>query len=491
MLNNKLKIASISAEIDPYSKSGGLADVARSLPKALSRQGHEVIAITPFYNKVIDTKKFKLKKILKDLTVIIDDETLEKIDVWQGFLLENLPIYFIENEKYFSRKKELYGSSHENARFLLFNLAALKLLIKLRFKADIIHCHDWHTGLVPYFLNKDFKESEILKKAATIFTIHNLTFQFGHNWWGIPSAKRDNGRNGLPNFNNSKIETVNFAKRAILNADVINAVSETYAQEIMERDFGQDLHIILKNRKARVFGIVNGIDYKDYNPHNDPGLFKNYDWHNWEVKKKNKIHLQKKYGLPQDEKIPLMCMTSRIAEQKGFDLIRDIGDIMFRFNMQMIIMGDGDKKMISELKKIQRDHKQKLAYISFDSKMETSLYAASDFILLPSRFEPCGINQLKSMRYGCIPIARHVGGLIDTVNDYDPKHKTGNGFVFKIYDSRAMVVAITRALETFKRPDEWKSLVKKVMQHSYSWEYPARKYVELYQKALFIKQEKK
>lgn len=487
--NLHLKIASVSAEVDPYSKSGGLADVARSLPKALKRQGHEIIVVTPFYGAVIDAEKYNLKKIQENVTIIIDNKNKQKVNFWQGYLMEDLPIYFIENEKYFSRRKELYGSSHENARFLLFDLAVLKLLIKLRFKADIIHCHDWHTGLIPYFLKRDFQDSQVLKNEVCVFTIHNLTFQLGHNWWQVPDKYKDDGRSNLPDFDDPKIESINFAKRAILNADVINTVSETYAQEIMTRDFGQDLHRILKNRKDRVFGIVNGIDYKDYNPHNDPGLHRNFDWHNFEVKEKNKLFIQKHYGLPQDSKIPLLCMTSRIVEQKGFDLIKDISDIIFRFNLQMIVMGDGDKSMIAHLKKLQKENPKKLCYTHFDSQRETSLYAGSNFILLPSRFEPCGINQMKSMRYGCVPIARHIGGFVDTVYDYNPQNKTGNGFVFKMYDSRAMLITIDRAIETYKRKEEWKNLVQKVMRQSFSWEYPARKYVELFRTALKVKKE--
>ncbi len=511
MFNSKIKIASISAEVDPYSKSGGLGDVARSLPKALKKQGHDVIVVTPFYGSIINPEKYNLKKIKENVTIIIDNKNKEKVNFWQGELMENLPIYFIENEKYFSNKKELYGSSHENARFLLFDLAVLKLLIKIKFKADIVHCHDWHTGLIPYFLKRDFKNSETLKNTASVFTIHNLTFQLGRNWWEISEKERDSGKNGLPEFDDPKIENINFAKRAILNSDVINAVSEQYAEEIMTKDFGQDLNRILKNREDKVFGIVNGIDYKDYNPRLDPGLYKNFDYYSIHKKEKNKLYLQKYYGLPENKNIPMLCMTSRIAEQKGFDLIRDISDIIFRFDLQLIIMGDGGEEMIKHLKKLQKENPKKLVHIFFTGEgnqnlisnlkksntpeifykpnnlKETSIFAASDFILIPSRFEPCGLTQMKSMRYGCLPITHHVGGYIDTVDNYDPRYKSGNGFVFKLYDSRAMVVAIARALECYKREKEWKQLVEKVMRKSYSWEYPARKYIDLFRTAIKLK----
>ncbi|MFC1622437.1 glycogen synthase [Patescibacteria group bacterium] len=515
MFNPKLKIASISAEVDPYSKSGGLADVSRSLPKALKRLDHEVIVVTPFYGAITNPEKHKLKKIHEDITIIIDDKHKEKVNFWQGELMDGLPVYLIENEKYFSKRKDLYGSSHENARFLLFDLAALKLLTKIRFKADIIQCHDWQTGLIPYFLKSDFQNSDVLKKTATVFTIHNLTFQLGHNWWEISPKFKDDGKSNLPNLDDPKIEGVNFAKRAILNADMINAVSEKYAEEILTKDFGQELHRILKNREDRVVGIVNGIDYKDYNPKNDPGLNRNFDYYSSHLKEKNKLYIQKTYGLPQDKNIPLICMTSRIAEQKGFDLIKNISDIIFRFNLQLIIMGDGDEKMIKHLRKLQKENPKKLVHIFFhgegnkelitqlkkseknnslenllikNSKMETSLYAGSDFILIPSRFEPCGLTQMKAMRYGCVPVARYIGGYVDTLDDYNPKHKLGNGFVFKVYDARDMAIAISRGIETFKRKDEWKELVEKIMRQSFSWEYPARKYIDLFKKAIKVKE---
>jgi starch synthase len=491
---SNLKIASVSSEVKPYSKSGGLADVASSLPKALKKQGHEVIIITPFYFPHIDPIKYNLKKIMDGVDIHIDNGNSEKVNFWKGYIEEDLPIYFIENEKYFSVKKnarygssDIYKSKHPNKRFLLFNLAVLQLLTKIGFSADIIHCHDWHTGLIPYFLKNNPKNFSILKKTAVVFTIHNLVFQFGSNWWEVDEKKRDVGRAKLPNFNNHRVEYINFSKRAILNADIINTVSETYAKEILTKDFSQDLERILKNRRKKIFGILNGINEKDYNPHNDPGLHRNFDWHNIDIKKKNKLFIQKKYGLSQNEKTPLLCLTSRITEQKGFSLIKKFGNIISNFDLQMIIMGDGDEKLIDDLKKIQKESEKKIVIMPFDQNMETSLYAASDFILIPSRFEPCGLTQMKAMRYGCVPIARHIGGYVDTVYDYNPENGVGNGFVFKVYDSLAMIIEITRAVETYKRKDEWKKLIKKIISMSFSWEYPAIKYSELFKKAIEIK----
>jgi len=240
----QLKIVSVVAEVAPFSKTGGLADVARSLPKALARLGHEVMVITPLYGQVIDAKKHQLKLIHENVRIYLNSEDKVQVNYWRGYLMKNLPIYFIENKKYFSAKKTLYGSTRENARFLIFDVAALKLISLLKFPADIVHCHDWHTGLIPYYLKTDFRYSKTLRKAKTVYTIHNLAFQLGYDWWEVPARKKDYGKNKIPHLNDPGLETINFAKRAILSADIINTVSEQYREEIMTKKFGQDLHRI-------------------------------------------------------------------------------------------------------------------------------------------------------------------------------------------------------------------------------------------------------
>jgi len=485
----KLKIVSVSSEVHPFSKSGGLGDVARSLPKAIKRKGNEVIVITPLYSKVTDKKKNQLKLIYKNVKLRVGKDTFMKVNFWKGYLMKDLPVYFIENEKYFSRRKTLYGSSHENARFYLFNTAVLKLLSKLKYKADIIHCHDWQTGLIPQLLNRDFKKSATLKNTATVFTIHNLVFQLGHNWWQIPPRFKDYGRRELPGIDDPDIEHINFAKRAILHADAINAVSETYRDEIMTKHFGQDLHLVLKNRKDRVFGIVNGIDYGEYNPSTDPGLFKNYSHKSPYLKIKNKPYLQGLFDLPQINSVPVIGMVSRIAEQKGFDLLFDTLAGIMKMDVQLVIMGGGDKKYINKIKSYVKKYPKKLSWLPFKQKIETSIYAGADLVLMPSRFEPCGLPQMISMRYGSVPIVRHIGGLIDTVRNFDPIMKKGNGFVFQKYDSRELLIAVARAVEVYKFNKTWKKLVEKVMLTGYSWELPAEKYLDLYKLAIkFSKQ---
>ncbi|MCG2700893.1 glycogen/starch synthase, partial [Candidatus Parcubacteria bacterium] len=305
----KLKIVHITSEISPFSKTGGLADVARSLPKAIKRLGHEVIVITPFYGRVINKKAHDLTLPLENIRIYLNSKEAISVNYWKGYSMKGLPIYFIENKKYFSKRKTLYGSTHENARFLIFDVAALKLISLLKFEADIVHCHDRQTGLIPFYLKTDFRYSKTLRKAKTIFTIHNLIFQMGKNWWEVPLDKKDYGHKRIPHISDPDIEYINFAKRAILSADIISIVCEQYREEIMTKKFGQDLHRILKNREDRLFGIVNGIDYNAYNPDNDPGLFKNYNYKKIHRKKINKEYLQKKFGLAVKKEIPLLCAT--------------------------------------------------------------------------------------------------------------------------------------------------------------------------------------
>ncbi|MFZ4632002.1 MAG: glycogen synthase [Patescibacteria group bacterium] len=483
-MSKKLKIVHISSELAPFSKTGGLGDVARSLPKALKRLGHDLISITPLYGKSINKKEYKLELIFENVELRLNSQEKIKVNYWRGFLMEDLPVYFIENAHFFSKHKKIYGSSRENARFLVFNVAALKLLSLLKFPADIIHCHDWQTGLIPYYLKTDFRYSKTLKKAKTIFTIHNLIFQLGHNWWEIPPERKDYGRSKIPHLSDPRLEDINFAKRAIRSADIINTVSEQYREEIMTKKFGQDLQRILKNRESRLFGIINGIDYNTYNPEKDKDIHKRYSLNKLSVKSDNKKFLQKQIGLPVDKDVPILITTSRVTFQKGFNLILKIINSLLKLDIQLIFMGDGNKEYIQPIKKIQKKYKNKLVWLPFDQKKENLLYAAADLFLLPSNHEPCGINQLIAMRYGCIPVVREIGGLYDTVENFNPISGKGTGFTFKTEDEMLFYTTIIRALENYKHKKVWHNLVKRAMKQSTSWEIPARKYVELYKKVI-------
>ncbi len=494
-MSKKIKIVEIVSELPPFSKSGGLADVACSLPKAISKFGHKVKIITPLYGKIINKEKHNLKLIKENVEVHLNSKESVKVSYYKGYLKEDIPVYFIENKKYFSKRKDLYCSSVDNTRFLVFNVASLKLISLLKLEVDIVHCHDWQTGLIPFYIKHHFRYAKNLEKVKTVFTIHNIIFQLGHNWWEIPIERRDRGRKKIPHISDERIEDINFTRRAILSADAISTVSEQYREEIISNKFfGQDLNKILKNREDRFFGIVNGIDEKAHNPKNDPNLFKNYSIKSaLKKRKENKRHVQEKFGLAVDPKIPLICTTSRITFQKGFELVEKISKELMKLNLQIIIVGTGDKNYFKPLKKLARKYPHKLVVIpSHDAciKNETQLYAGSDFFLLPSHQEPCGINQLKAMRYGCVPIVRGVGGLHDTVDNFNPETGKGTGISFKRFSRYALYGAIIRAMETYKRKDSWGGIVERAMKKSSGWEIPARKYIQLYRKVLKNKRTK-
>jgi len=490
-----LKILFVTTELSPFCKGGGLGDVSRSLPKALSKVGHDVKIIVPRHG-IIDEERHKIKLLKDNLKVKIQKNTEINFRIKKANLTNKVSVYFIDKYKYFGGRNKIYGYKDENQRFMFFNYAVFEAIKEMDgWVPDIIHCNDWQSGLIPYLLRTKFHKEEIFKKTKTLFTIHNLTFQFGKDWWTIDKKEQDDGVSKLPDFKDKyKIDRVNFTKRGILSSGIINTVSERYAEEVIQKKFGQDLYDVLaiKHQEKRFFGIINGIDYKEYNPQTDPGLWKNYDYNSLEKKVINKMKLQENFGLEVDDDIPLIAMATRITEQKGFDLILEIIDSLLRLNVQLILIGSADSYYKKIFKKLSKKNPKKVAaHLEFETKMITRVYAGSDMFLMPSRFEPCGLGQMISLRYGSIPIVRETGGLSDTITNYNPRTGNGNGFVFKTYDPNDLLVAIVRALETYRYKDQWLSLARKGMQESFSWEVPAKKYVILYKKAIISKREKK
>lgn len=481
--NKSLGIVSISSEVFPFSETGGLAKVAGALPKSLTRLGHNVMIITPLYKKV-QKRKWGLKKVIADLKIKVDDTTTVTASFWKAELAPGIVVYFVDHGKLFSERTAIYDPKNDHQRFYFFDIAAIELLLHLKLSPDIIQCHDWHTGLIPELLKKRYAKTNVAR-AATVFTIHNLAFQLGMGWWNVPVDERDKGMSTLPSFTDEALKYINFAKRAILNADVINTVSTQYREEIMTKEVGQDLHRILKNREGRLFGIVNGIDESHYNPATDPGLVENYSFDALHLRTKNKIQLQKMFKLPENPKIPIFSMLSRLSEQKGYHLLLKILPTLMRQKVQIIIFGGGDKWFESEFRKMMKKHPDKFgANLEFTRKHSTRVVAGTDFILTPSRFEPAGLSQLEGMRYGAIPIAHQVGGLADTVTDYDARTEKGNGFVFSKYEPQELLFAIGRAFEEHRHKESWLRLVRSVMRQSYSWEIPAKKYVKLFRIAI-------
>ncbi|MEK7158544.1 MAG: glycogen/starch synthase [Patescibacteria group bacterium] len=479
-----LTIVSIAAEVAPFSKTGGLGDVASSLPEAISRLGHRTIVVTPFYQFIASPS---IKQIASNILFSLRDATELRMNIYESRLDNDTSVYFIEHPL-LSRVDHPYNSDRNNERFYIFDHAVFALLKHLQIQPDILHCHDWHTGLIPEILNRSYRDDPSFMYTAAVLTIHNLAFQMGSPWKKTPKSLRDDGNRPLPPLSHrAKIRAINFMRRGIMYADILNAVSEQYAQEIQTNEYGEYLERLLKNRNDRLFGIVNGIDVQEYNPETDPGIRARFSARSIWRKATNKEYLQRRFRLPLAPHIPLIGMVTRFTRQKGFDILMRAMGTICSIPVQLVVFGGGDKKYEDYFAKMAKKHPKRIAaYLKFNTEDATKIYAGSDIFLMPSRFEPCGITQLIAMRYGTIPVARATGGLIDTIQNYQPfQHKgRGNGFIFRRYHSQSLIYALTRAIETYRRPAEWEQLVTRVMQMSFSWEIPAKRYLELFRTGL-------
>ncbi|PIR96674.1 MAG: hypothetical protein COT91_05425 [Candidatus Doudnabacteria bacterium CG10_big_fil_rev_8_21_14_0_10_41_10] len=488
--SKKLKIIHAVAEVSPYSKVGGLGDVGYALPKAIARLGHESIIVTPYYG-LVRKKGIKKEKLGYAESIKVGDKEFP-ISFYKHISIDGLPIYFVVNEELYGAHQAVYRAiDDESLRWIVFNLAVIELIKYIKFEADIIHAHEWHAGLIANYIKTIYKHEPIFQKSVTLFTIHNLYHQGTFFWQHVKKETYDKGT-GAPPVDKKFRRYINYTKRAVLYSDIINTVSERYAKEITTPKFGAGLDQYLKRRKNRLFGIINGIDYEIVNPAYDKNVYVNYDVNSLEKKLKNKKHLQKEVGLSVQEKTPLLGVVNRLTEQKGFKLIIEALPTLLKMDLQIVIVGSGQKSFLKFFREVARKNSSKIGvYSPFTEKMASRVYAGSDIYLMPSRFEPCGLSQLISLRYGSIPIVHHVGGLQDTVTNYDPLENTGNGFVFTRYNKDELLVAIARATESYKYKEKWNKTVYRAMKQSFSWELPAKKYIELYLRALKIKNHQK
>jgi starch synthase len=465
-----MKILFIASEAFPLAKVGGLADVTSSLAIALQNLGHEPYLVLPRYSSIKDPVQHLRGKNPVVSVVGRSAQVSLKMTKLKG----RVPVYLVENDDYFGTE-EIY-TQHELRRFLFFSLSIPSIISQLDFRPDIIHCHDWHTALVPLWL----REAKI--KLPSIFTIHNLAYQgaFDHQFlseFGLSSLWQKYIPNSAPRA------PLNFMSQGILLADIVNTVSPTYASEILTPQYGEGLEQLLDYRRDQLYGIVNGIDYNEYDPATDAYLARNYDFNTMEKRADNKLALQGKGRLPQNCDIPLCGMVSRLEEQKGIDLLLEALEQFFsETKAQLVILGEGRKRYHELLSKAALKYPERLSvFIAQDEQLARLIYAGCDLFLMPSRFEPCGLGQLIAMRYGAIPVVRHTGGLSDTVKDVIEEN--GNGFVFQDYTASELLRALKRAEQSFQHQTEWRDLMRQNMQLDFSWETSARKYQEIYLKA--------
>lgn len=482
-----MKIFFVSSEVVPFAKTGGLADVAGALPKALQELGHEVKVFLPRYKKV-DRDKFRLKPFLTGLEVQIGNSA-ERFDILEAKIPGSIAMaYFVENERYFGGRDELYGVAGKDyednlERFTLFCKAAVEFLKKSEFRPDVVHCNDWQSALLIAYLKVWYKDDPFFKKTATVYSIHNMGYQ-----GTFPKDKLWITGMGWDQFVPDKLEfwdKLSLTKAGFVYADVINTVSETYAEEIQTPEYGHGLDGLMRARRDDLYGIINGIDYEIWDPEEDAYIPINFSSDCVAEKSEIKLALQKEMELPQSKTVPLIGIISRLADQKGFDILASDIEKIMHLKCQMAILGLGEPKYHELLKEMRQKYPEHISVrFGFDDPLAHRIYAGSDMFLMPSRYEPCGLGQLISFKYGTVPIVRKTGGLADTVTEFYPATGKGDGFTFEEYTAKALHGAITRAVGAFSRKASWKKLVEKVMEYDYSWGASAKKYVALYRKAL-------
>jgi len=481
-MNQPLKILYLAAEATPYIRMGGLADVAGALPKALRTLGHDIRLALPRY-KAIDSARFNFQVARPPFPVPVGaDHKLTEVMQSQ---VDGLPAYLVWDENYFGRDR-VYGYDDDPQRFVFFGRAILTYLRESGWQPDVIHANDWHTAFVPTWLAAVGKSDPFYAPIASVYTIHNVAY---HGTTGN-TILRFAGLDGrIKHLEVEPPGAVNWMARGIFHADVVNTVSKRYAQEILTPEYGAGMESLLRLRHAdkRLCGIINGVDYGLWNPATDPHLEQPFDGDAIEARAVNKAALQRAVGLPVRQDVPLLGFVSRLVDQKGVDLLSAVIDRLFAHDVQFIVSGTGDRRYEELLGTLPKRFPHKAAAIlRFDPELAIKVYGGADIFLVPSQFEPCGLGQIIALRYGCVPVVRATGGLADTVTDLASANaaRKGNGFTFNEYSGDAFWDALARALETFRDKKTWRALQERGMKADWSWEASARKYQDLYHKAL-------
>jgi starch synthase len=480
-----MRIVMAASECSPYSKTGGLADVVGSLPPALAKLGHHVSVFVPRYRQ---TRLENPVKVIPSITVPFDDR-YRFCSVLDGGLCDGVQMYFVDYPPFFDRDA-IYGTAigdyPDNAeRYALLCRAVLEAT-KFLGRPDVLHCHDWQTALIPILLNTLYAEDPVFERVPCVFTIHNLGYQGLFQPEILPLLL-------LPwdLFTMTKLEfygKVNFLKGAITSADYLTTVSRKYAQEIQTSEYGFGLEGVLRARSGTVTGILNGVDYGEWNPETDPNIAAHYTANELSGKAVCKRALLKEFGLSEDTQLPVLGIVSRFAGQKGFDLIQQVSARIAHEDLIVVALGTGDHDYEDMFRRLNKQYPQKFAVkIAFDNQLAHQIEAGADMFLMPSKYEPAGLNQLYSLKYGTVPIVRATGGLDDTVEQWDPQTRKGTGFKFSEYNGEALLETIQAALAAFRDQHMWRVLMRNGMTQDYSWDASARDYIRVYERAKQIK----
>ncbi len=488
-----LKILLVSSECAPFAKTGGLADVVAALPKALTHSGHDVRVVMPFYRQVAKGD-FSIGGIEQQVTLGpagLQEGMPNNFGLRQGVLSgTSVPVYFIDQPTYYDRVG-LYGDAQgdyaDNVdRYIFFARATLALAKAIKFQPDVVHCNDWHSGLLPVYLRTTFKEDPFFEKTGSLMTVHNLAYQ------GL-FPDQAFSRCGLDwsLFNAEALEfygQLNFMKGGLSFADRLNTVSPRYAEEIKTPEFGCGLEGVMRRRSADLSGIINGVDIDVWDPAKDAYLPLSYHAGALDNKEALKHKIIKELGLPAMPGAALVGMVTRLDNMKGLSLVEEVMDYMMHLDLQFVLLGSGEPKYHEYFKKLVEMYPERASvHLVYNDELAHKIEAASDIFLMPSRFEPCGLNQLISLRYGTVPVVRAVGGLADTIKEADLKAGTGNGFVFHEYNSMALFNAIKRALAAYGDKSAWRQLQGRGMAEDHSWSASAKKYEALYRDIVAIR----
>ena len=474
------KVLFVASECVPFIKTGGLADVVGSLPKYFDKNEFDVRVMIPKYVSIPEEYKNQMEFSTHFYLELAWRK--QYVGIFQ-MQYQGVTFYFLDNEFYFSGNRP-YGEIYQDIeKFAFFSKAALSALPVIGFRPDIIHCHDWQTGLIPVYLKDSFQQGEFFRGIKSIMTIHNLKFQ------GVWDKKTVMDTTGLDAyyFTPDKLEAygdANYLKGGLVYADQITTVSDTYAEEIKTPFYGEKLDGLMNARANCLSGIVNGIDYEDYNPLTDNKIERNYDVSNFRKEKiKNKIALQKELGLEENQKTMMIGVVSRLTDQKGFDLVAYVMDELCQDAVQIVVLGTGEEQYENMFRHFAWKYPGKVsANIYYSEAMSHKIYASCDAFLMPSLFEPCGLSQLMSLRYGTVPIVRETGGLKDTVEPYNEYEKTGTGFSFMNYNAHEMLATVRYAEQIYyDKKRDWNKIVERAMNKDFSWKNSAKQYEELYE----------
>jgi starch synthase len=477
-----MQVVMAASEAVPFAKTGGLGDVVGALPGALKRLGVKVCVILPAYH-FPSPERFSVRRTDWTLRVPVSDRMVTA-GVLESQMADGVSVYLIEADQYFARSG-LYGTPDgdflDNAERFAFFARAIPALLPYLGVVDVLHCHDWQTALAPVFLRADAARYPDLEHVRTVLTIHNLGYQgvFWHLDWHLLNLDWQYFAPKWLEYHGK----INYLKGGIVSADAVTAVSPTYAREIQTPELGCGLEGVLGTRRDALVGILNGVDYAEWSPEHDHHIVAHYSADDLAGKAACKADLQAAVGLTVRPDQPLIGIVSRLAAQKGFDLLSTIAPELLHKHLQMVVLGSGDASYQELFSRLAHHHKKRLAVrIAFDNALAHKIEAGSDIFLMPSHYEPCGLNQIYSLRYGTIPVVRSTGGLADTITDYDPATGGGTGFKFTEYSSAALVACIERALDAYRTPAVWRTLIRNAMQADFSWDRSAQAYVDLYRR---------